>query len=75
MPLKEGMHRFSTQVVMIKCFLLNPEKNFAQTHAVVFEKNAKLLNSDTLQFPKNDVIEPKARRQDYIGCCKNQLTG
>jgi len=32
---------FSMQVVMNKCFLLNPEKNLAQIHLVVFEKNAK----------------------------------
>jgi len=35
------------QVVMNKCFLLNPEKNLAQ------HKNAPLI-------PKNDVTEPKA---------------
>jgi len=39
---------------MNKCFLLNPEKNFAQIHLVIFEKNA-------IQYPKNDVTEPKAR--------------
>jgi len=26
---------------MNNCFLLNPEKNLAQIHLVVFEKNAK----------------------------------
>jgi len=31
---------FSMQVVMNKCFLLNPEKNLAQIGLVVFEKNA-----------------------------------
>jgi len=39
------------QVVMNKCFLLNPE---AQIRIVVFEINALLI-------PKNDVTEPKAR--------------
>jgi len=29
------------QVVMNKCFHLNPEKNLAQIRFVVFEKNAK----------------------------------
>jgi len=42
------------QVVMNKCFLLNPEKKLAQIRLVVFEKNAPLI-------PKNDVTEPKAR--------------
>jgi len=47
---------------MIKCFLLNPEKKVAQIHAVIFKKNEKKrLTPDTLQFPKNDVTEPKAR--------------
>jgi len=41
------------QVVMNKCFLLNPEKKLAQIHLVIFEKNAPLI-------PKNDVTEPKA---------------
>jgi len=39
--LKAQVHCFSTWVVMIKCFVLNPEKNFAQIRALVFEKNAK----------------------------------
>jgi len=42
------------QVVMDKCFLLNPEKNLAQIRLIVFEKNVPLI-------PKNGVIEPKAR--------------
>jgi len=37
-PLKAGVHCFSIQVVMNKCFLLNPEKNLTQIHLVVFEK-------------------------------------
>jgi len=41
------------QVVMNKCFLLNPEKKLMQIHLVIFEKNAPLI-------PKNDVTEPKA---------------
>jgi len=44
-------------VVMNKCFLLNPEKNLAQTGLVVFEKNAKTAHFNS----ENDVTEPKAR--------------
>jgi len=47
------------QVVMKKCFLLNPEKNLAQIRLVVFGKNALLI-------PKNDVTEPKASRLGYF---------
>jgi len=39
---------------MNKCFLLNPEKNWAQIRLVVYEKNAPLIS-------KNDVTEPKAK--------------
>jgi len=46
------------QVVMNKCFLLNPEKKMAQIRLVVFEINAPLI-------PKNDVTEPKDRRLGY----------
>jgi len=49
------------QVVMNKCFLLDPEKKLTQIRFVVFEK--KRQKSHTL-IPKNDVIESKARRQD-----------
>jgi len=49
------------QVGLNKCFLLNPEKNLAQIRLIVFEKNVKPLNSDELQFQKNNVTEPKAR--------------
>jgi len=42
------------QVVMNKCFLLNPEKNVAQIRLVVFEKKAPLIQ-------KNEVTDPKAR--------------
>jgi len=45
------------QVEMYKCFLLNPEKNLAQTRLVVFEKKAK----NTSLILKNDVTEPKSR--------------
>jgi len=45
------------QVVVNKCFLLNPEKNLAQIRLVVFEKNAKNVPLN----PKSDVTEPKAR--------------
>jgi len=44
------------QVVINKCFLLNPEKKLAQIRLDVFEKNAKNAPS----IPKNDVTEPKA---------------
>jgi len=37
--MKGRMYCFSMQVLMNKCFLLNPEKNFTQIHPVVFEKN------------------------------------
>jgi len=33
--------RFSQQVVMNKCFLLNLEKYLTQIHAVVFKRNIK----------------------------------
>jgi len=52
--IKGRVHCFSMQVVMNKCFLLNPEKNLTQICLVVFEKNAPLI-------PKNMVTEPKAR--------------
>jgi len=43
------------QVVMNKCFLLNPEKKkLALIRLVVFEINAPLIL-------KNDVTDPKAR--------------
>jgi len=60
---KSLVHCFSMQVVMKKCFFLNPEKKLAQIRFVVFEKYAPLN-------PKNDVTEPKARR---LGCFNNQL--
>jgi len=40
---KSRVHCFSMQVVMNKCFLLNPEKSLAQIRLVVFEKNAPLI--------------------------------
>jgi len=42
---KDRVHCFSMQVVMNKCFFLNPEKKFDAN--VVFEINAPLI-------PKND---------------------
>jgi len=53
---KGRVHCFSMQVVMIKCFLLNPEKNLVQIQFFVFEKNAKIAPL----IPKNDVLEPNA---------------
>jgi len=55
------------QVVMNKCFLLNPEKQLAQIRLDILEK--KTL-TPTHQFRKN-VAEPKARRLGYF---KNHLT-
>jgi len=53
---------FSMQVVMNKCFLLNPEKkkknwHLAQSCLFVFKKNAK----NASLIPKNIITEPKAR--------------
>jgi len=45
------------QVVMNKCFLLNPEKKLVQIHLIVPKKTQK---PNTL-IPKNGVTEPKAR--------------
>jgi len=42
--IKGRVHCFLMQVVMNKCFLLNPEKNLAQIRLVVFENNAKNAN-------------------------------
>jgi len=39
--LEGPVQRFSQQVVMNKCFLLNLEKILAQIRAVVFEENEK----------------------------------
>jgi len=50
------------QVVINKCFLPIPKKNLAQICLVIFEKNAKNIPL----IPKNDVIEPKARRLSYF---------
>jgi len=55
--IKGRVHCFSMQVVINKCFLLNPEKNLTQIRLVVIEKNAKNPHS----IPKNDVSEPTAR--------------
>jgi len=65
-PFKGRVHCFSMQVVMNKCFLLNPIKNLAQIRLIVFEKNAK----NVPLIPKNDVTEPKIRR---LGYSNNQL--
>jgi len=49
------------QVILNKCFLLNPKK-IGAIRLVVFEKNAKTVPS----IPKKDVTEPKAIGYDYI---------
>jgi len=54
---KGRKHCFSIQVVMNKCFLLNPEKNW---HRSVLSISRKVQKSHTL-IPKNDVTEPKAK--------------
>jgi len=61
LDLKGRVHCFSMQVVMNKCFLINPEKNLAQIRLVVFKKNAK----NAPLIPENDVTEPKVRK--YLG--------
>jgi len=38
---KNRVQYFSMQVVMNKCFLLNPEKNLAQIRLVVFREKRK----------------------------------
>jgi len=53
------------QIVVNKCFLLNPKKDLAQVRLVVFEKNAKTANSDALQFRKSDITKPKNRKFGY----------
>jgi len=45
------------QVVMNKCFILNPEKNLARSVLSVSRKTQK---THTL-IPKNDVTKPKTR--------------
>jgi len=42
--LKGSVQYFSMQVVINKCFFLNPEKNLAQIRLAVFEKNAKIAH-------------------------------
>jgi len=39
--IKDQVHCFSMQVVINKCYLLNPKKNLAQIRLVVFKKNDK----------------------------------
>jgi len=55
---------FLMQVIMNKCFLLNPEINLAQIRLVVFEKNAKKRTS---LFKK--MTSPSRR----LGYSNNQL--
>jgi len=47
-PLKGRVQYFSVQVVMNKCFLLNPEKNWHKSTLSFSEKNAQTahFNSD-----------------------------
>jgi len=39
--LRDRVHCFSMQVIINKCYLLNPEKNLAQIRLVVLEKKRK----------------------------------
>jgi len=59
---KGRVHCFSMQVVMNRCFLLNPEKKLTQIR-VIFEKNTK----NALLIPK--MTSPIRR----LGYCNNQL--
>jgi len=49
------------QVVMNKCFFLNPEKIWRKSVLTLRKKTQK---PHTL-IPKNDVTDPKARRPGY----------
>jgi len=49
------------QVVMNKCFLLNPEKKFDTDPSCRFREKRK----NTPLIPKNDVTERTARRLGY----------
>jgi len=51
------VHGISMQVIMNKCFVLNPEKQFG---ADPFCRLGEKRKSAPLN-PKNDVTEPKAR--------------
>jgi len=52
---------FSTQVVMTKCFLLNPEKNSRRSVLSFSSKTQNPLYSDALQFWKKSVTERSRR--------------
>jgi len=58
---KGRVQRFSQQVVMNKCFLINSKNNFGADLCCRFREKQKPLNSDTFQFRQNDVTVPKAR--------------
>jgi len=49
------------QVVMNKCFILNPEKILGTDLSCRFRKNAKTAQLRRTPIPKNDVTEPKTR--------------
>jgi len=62
--IKALVHCFSTWVVIIKCFLVNTEKNFrADPCSRLQEKMQKLFNSDTLHSQK--MMSPSQRLE---GC-------
>jgi len=54
--IKDRLHCFSMQVVM-KCFLLNPEKKFGTDPSCRFREK----RNNTPLIPINNVTEPKAR--------------
>jgi len=63
--LKAGVHYFSTWVVMIKCFLLNPEKFSRRSVLSSSRKTKKPLNTDTLHSPKKMTFPSRGLE----GCC------
>jgi len=48
--LKAECIAFQMQVVMNKCFLLNPEKILVQIRLVIFEKNAPLILKNDVSY-------------------------
>jgi len=58
------MQCFAMQVVLNKCFAVNPEKNLAQSRLIAFEKNAKTTN-----FNFEKMTSPSRR----LGYSNNQI--
>jgi len=55
--IKGMLHCFSMKVVINKCFLLSPEKNWRRS---VLSFSRKMQKTHTL-IPTNDVTDPKVR--------------